>query len=173
MAERRHRDILQNLRKLLGDFNAYDVWSEYLPHVQSLINSSKSSITNQITYQLIFGSYVSSRSDPGKILEIIESEMSETTYIQEIQSKFRRLKERQEETARCQASKVSKLKRTTSPNSFEFSHSVSRASSFFAKLHGNCLGPFLITENVSNGFVNIKNLCFSTIVQASINHLTP
>ncbi|KAL0206366.1 hypothetical protein P9112_001673 [Eukaryota sp. TZLM1-RC] len=28
LAERRHRDILQNLRKLLVDFNTYDVWSE-------------------------------------------------------------------------------------------------------------------------------------------------
>ncbi|KAL0209032.1 hypothetical protein P9112_011619 [Eukaryota sp. TZLM1-RC] len=73
LVERRHRDILQNLRKLLVDFNAYDVWSEYLPYVQLLINSSKSSITNHTPYQVIFGSDVSPRSDPGKILEIIES----------------------------------------------------------------------------------------------------
>ncbi|KAL0214501.1 hypothetical protein P9112_006685 [Eukaryota sp. TZLM1-RC] len=84
LVERRHRDILQNLRKLLVDFNAYDVWSDYLPYVQLLINSSKSSITNHTPYQVIFGSDVSPRSNPGKILDIIESSTSESSLIQEI-----------------------------------------------------------------------------------------
>ncbi|KAL0209185.1 hypothetical protein P9112_011772 [Eukaryota sp. TZLM1-RC] len=119
LVERRHRDILQNLRKLLVDFNAYDVWSEYLPYVQLLINSSKSSITNYTPYQVIFGSDVCPRSDPGKILEIIESSTSESSFMQEIQSKFRRLNEKQEKAAHHQASKASKLTRSTTPNPFE------------------------------------------------------
>ncbi|KAL0206925.1 hypothetical protein P9112_012636 [Eukaryota sp. TZLM1-RC] len=137
LVERRHRDILQNLRKLLVDFNAYDVWSEYLPYVQLLINSFKSSITNHTPYQVIFGSDVSPKSDPGKILEIIESSTSESTFIQEIQSKFRRLKEKQEKAAHHQASKASKLTRSASPNPFEVGQLVLRASSSSAKLHGD------------------------------------
>ncbi|KAL0219751.1 hypothetical protein P9112_005404 [Eukaryota sp. TZLM1-RC] len=150
LVERRHRDILQNLRKLLVDFNANDVWSEYLPYVQLLINSSKSSITNHTPYQVIFGSDVSPRSDPGKILEIIESSTSESSFIQEIQSKFRRLKEKQEKVAHHQASKASKLTRSSTPNPFEVGQLVLRASGSSAKLHGDYLGPFLITEIVSN-----------------------
>ncbi|KAL0206364.1 hypothetical protein P9112_001671 [Eukaryota sp. TZLM1-RC] len=159
LVERRHRDILQNLRKLLVDFNAYDVWSEYLPYVQLLINSSKSSITSYIPYQVIFGSDVSPRSDPGKILEIIESLTSESSFIQEIQSKFRRLKDKQEKAAHHQTSKASKLTRSTTPNPFEVGQLVLLASSSSAKLHGDYLGPFLNTEIVSNSYVNIKNLC--------------
>ncbi|KAL0206827.1 hypothetical protein P9112_012538 [Eukaryota sp. TZLM1-RC] len=173
LVERRHRDILQNLRKLLVDFNAYDVWSEYLPYVQLLINSSKSSITNHTPYQVIFGSDVSPRSDPGKILEIIESSTSESSFIHEIQFKFRRLKEKQEKAAHHQASKASKLTRSTTPNPFEVGQLVLRASSSSAKLHGDYLGPFLITEIVSNSSVNIKNLCTGAIVQASVKHLAP
>ncbi|KAL0218541.1 hypothetical protein P9112_004194 [Eukaryota sp. TZLM1-RC] len=137
LVERRHRDILQNLRKLLVDFNAYDVWSEYLPYVQLLINSSKSSITNHTPYQVIFGSDVSPRSDPGKILEIIESSTSESSFIQEIQSKFRRLKRNKKKAAHHQASKASKLARSSTPNPFEVGQLVLRASGSSAKLHGD------------------------------------
>ncbi|KAL0208260.1 hypothetical protein P9112_010847 [Eukaryota sp. TZLM1-RC] len=138
--ERQHRDILQNLRKLLVDFDAYDVWSEYLPYVQLLINSSKSSITNHAPYQVIFGSDVSPRSDPAEYLKL---------------------------------SKASKLNRSRTPNPFEVGQLVSRASSSSAKLDGAYLGPFLITEIVSNSSMNIKNLYTSTIVQASVKHLAP
>ncbi|KAL0208447.1 hypothetical protein P9112_011034 [Eukaryota sp. TZLM1-RC] len=130
LVERRHRDILQNLRKLLVDFNAYDVWSEYLPYVQLLINSSKSSITNHTPYQTL-----------AKFLKSLKA--------RQIQSKFRRLKEKQERAAHHQASK---LTRSTTPNSFEVGQLVLRASRSSVKLHGDYLGPFLITEIVSNSF---------------------
>ncbi|KAL0209945.1 hypothetical protein P9112_010029 [Eukaryota sp. TZLM1-RC] len=129
--------------------------------------------SNHTPYQVIFGSDVSPRSDPGKILEIIESSTSESSFIQEIQSKFRRLKEKQEKAAHHQASKASKLTRSATPNPFEVGQLVLRASSSSAKLHGDYLGPFLITEIVSNSSANIKNLCTGTIVQASVKHLAP
>ncbi|KAL0206362.1 hypothetical protein P9112_001669 [Eukaryota sp. TZLM1-RC] len=156
LVERQHRDILQNLRKLLVDFNTYD-----------------SSTTNHTPYQVIFGSDVSPSSDPGKILEVIESWTSESTYIQEIESKLRRLKEKQEKAAHHQASKASKLTRSTTPNHSEVGQLVLRASSSFAKLHRDYLGPFLITKIVSNSSVNIKNLCTGTTMQASVKHSAP
>ncbi|KAL0206225.1 hypothetical protein P9112_001532 [Eukaryota sp. TZLM1-RC] len=112
-------------------------------------------------------------SDFIKILEIIERSTSESTFIQEIQSQFRRLKEKQEKAVHHQASKASKLIRSTTPNPFDVGQLVLRASCSSAKLHGDYLGPFLITDIVSNSSVKIKNLCTSTIVQASVKHLTP
>ncbi|KAL0226546.1 hypothetical protein P9112_013870 [Eukaryota sp. TZLM1-RC] len=67
LVARRHRDFLQNLRKLHLNFNAYDAWSEYLPYVQLLLNSFKSSITKYSPCLVIFGSDVFPRSDPGNI----------------------------------------------------------------------------------------------------------
>ncbi|KAL0226717.1 hypothetical protein P9112_014041 [Eukaryota sp. TZLM1-RC] len=93
--ERRHRDILQNLRKLLVDFNAYDAWSKYIPYGQFLVNFSKSSITGYSPYELMFGSNFRLRTDPGKIIKTLESSTSESTYINDIRSKFTRLKKKQ------------------------------------------------------------------------------
>ncbi|KAL0223473.1 hypothetical protein P9112_002863 [Eukaryota sp. TZLM1-RC] len=42
LVERKHRDVLQCLRKLLIDFNDYGNWSTYVPISQLLINSTKS-----------------------------------------------------------------------------------------------------------------------------------
>ncbi|KAL0251740.1 hypothetical protein GEMRC1_000952 [Eukaryota sp. GEM-RC1] len=45
LVERRHRDILQALRKMLIDFNDYDNWSKYIPLVQLLVNTTKKRVT--------------------------------------------------------------------------------------------------------------------------------
>ncbi|KAL0215699.1 hypothetical protein P9112_007883 [Eukaryota sp. TZLM1-RC] len=57
LVERRNRDIFQNPRKLLVDFNAYNTWSEYFPYVQLFINSSKSSIPAYTPDELIFSDF--------------------------------------------------------------------------------------------------------------------
>ncbi|KAL0219483.1 hypothetical protein P9112_005136 [Eukaryota sp. TZLM1-RC] len=53
LVERRHRIILQNLRKLLIDFNAYDNWAKFIPYVQLLANSFKSSVTGFSPFEVI------------------------------------------------------------------------------------------------------------------------
>ncbi|KAL0222753.1 hypothetical protein P9112_002143 [Eukaryota sp. TZLM1-RC] len=68
---------------------------------------------------------------------------------------------------------LSSIVGSSTPNPFEVGQLVLRASGSSAKLHGDYLGPFLITEIVSNSSVNIKNLCTGTIVQASVKHLAP
>ncbi|KAL0207718.1 hypothetical protein P9112_012346 [Eukaryota sp. TZLM1-RC] len=50
---------------------------------------------------------------------------------------------------------------------------VLKASGSSAKLHGDYLRPFLITEILFDSSVNIKYLCTGTIVQASVKHLAP
>ncbi|KAL0215489.1 hypothetical protein P9112_007673 [Eukaryota sp. TZLM1-RC] len=173
LVERRHRDILQNLRKLLVDFNAYDAWSEYIPYVQLLINSSKSSITGYSPYELMFGSDFSPRADPGKIIETLESSTSESTYINNIQSKFARLKKKQEEAELRQASKAPPRDSQIEANPFSPGQLVKRASSSTAKLHGNYKGPFLVIDTPSTSTADIKNLCTGMVVKASVKHLQP
>ncbi|KAL0216183.1 hypothetical protein P9112_008367 [Eukaryota sp. TZLM1-RC] len=108
-----------------------------------------------------------------RFLKSLKARRLNHLFIQEIQSKIRRLKEKQEKAAHHQASKASKLTRSTTPNPFEVGQLVLRASGSSVKLHGDYSGPFLITEIVSNSSVNIKNLCTGTIVQASVKHLAP
>ncbi|KAL0220011.1 hypothetical protein P9112_005664 [Eukaryota sp. TZLM1-RC] len=173
LVERRHRDILQNLRKLLVDFNAYDAWSEYIPYVQLLINSSKSSITDYSPYELMFGSNFSPRADPGKIIKTLESSKSESTYINDIQSKFARLKKKQEEAELCQASKAPPRDSQIEANPFSPGQLVKRATSSTAKLHGNYKGPFLVIDTPSTSTVDKKKLCTGIVVKASVKHLQP
>ncbi|KAL0219638.1 hypothetical protein P9112_005291 [Eukaryota sp. TZLM1-RC] len=161
LVQRRHRDILQNLRKLLIDSNAYDAWSEYIPYVQLLINSSKSSITD-----------FSPRADPGKIIETLKSSTSESTYINDIQSKFARLKKKQEEAELRQASKAPPRDPQIEANPFFPGQLVKRASST-AKLHGNYKGPFLVIDTPSTSTADVKNLCTGMVVKASVKHLQP
>ncbi|KAL0206964.1 hypothetical protein P9112_012675 [Eukaryota sp. TZLM1-RC] len=169
LVECRHRDILQNLRKLLVDFNAYDAWSEYIPYVQLLINSSKSSITGYSPYELMFGSDFSPRADPGKIIETLESSTSESTYINDIQSKFARLKKKQEEAELRQASKAPPRDSQIEANPFSPGQLVKRASSSTAKLHGNYKGPFLVIDTPSTSTADIKNLCTGIVVKAILS----
>ncbi|KAL0219416.1 hypothetical protein P9112_005069 [Eukaryota sp. TZLM1-RC] len=165
LVERRHRDILQNLRKLLVYFNAYDAWSEYIPYVQLLINSSKSSITGYSPYELMFGSDFSPRADPGKIIETLESSTSESTYINDIQSKFARLKKKQEEAEFRQASKAPPRDPQIEANPFSPGQLVKRASSSTTKLH--------VIDTPSTSTADIKNLCTGMVVKASVKHLQP
>ncbi|KAL0214764.1 hypothetical protein P9112_006948 [Eukaryota sp. TZLM1-RC] len=173
LVELRHRDILQNLRKLLVDCNAYDAWSEYIPYVQLLINSSKGSITGYSPYVLMFGSDFSPKADPGKIIETLESSTFESTYINDIQSKFARLKKKQEEAELHQASKAPPRDSQIEANPFSPGQLVKRASSSTTKLHGNYKGPFLVIDTPSPFTADIKNLGTDMVVKASLKHLQP
>ncbi|KAL0205354.1 hypothetical protein P9112_000661 [Eukaryota sp. TZLM1-RC] len=110
-------------------------WSEYIPYVQLLINSSKSSITGYSPFELMFGSDFSPRADPGKIIETLESSTSESTYINDIQSKFARLKKKQEEAELRQAFEALSRDSQIEANPFYPGQLVIRASSSTAKLH--------------------------------------
>ncbi|KAL0229230.1 hypothetical protein GEMRC1_013849 [Eukaryota sp. GEM-RC1] len=89
LVERRHKDILQSLRKMLIDFNDYDNWSKYIPIEQLLVNTTKSRITGFIPYQLMFGSATSLGSDPSKILACLSQEsQSEDSFLADYQSKI-------------------------------------------------------------------------------------
>ncbi|KAL0205430.1 hypothetical protein P9112_000737 [Eukaryota sp. TZLM1-RC] len=83
---------------------------------------------------------------PAKIIETLESSTSESTYINNIQSKFARLKKKQEEAELRQASKAPPRDSQIEANPFSPGQLVKRASSSTAKLHGNYKGPFLVID---------------------------
>ncbi|KAL0212285.1 hypothetical protein RCL1_005911 [Eukaryota sp. TZLM3-RCL] len=97
LVKRRHRDILQNLRKLLIDFNDYDNWSSYIPLVQLLTNAAPHAATGHTPYELMFGSAFSPRSDPSCILKAISSVESKGTFLQEYKLKLDRINKKREE----------------------------------------------------------------------------
>ncbi|KAL0213819.1 hypothetical protein P9112_006003 [Eukaryota sp. TZLM1-RC] len=121
----------------------------------------------------MFGSDFSPRADPGKIIETLESSTSESTYINNIQSKFARLKKKQEEAELRQASKAPPRDSQIEANPFSPGQLVKRASSSTAKLHGNHKGPFLVIDTPSTSTADIKNLCTGMVVKASVKHLQP
>ncbi|KAL0226143.1 hypothetical protein P9112_013467 [Eukaryota sp. TZLM1-RC] len=121
----------------------------------------------------MFGSDFSPRADPGKIIETLESSTSESTYINNIQSKFARLKKKQEEAELRQASKAPPRDSQIEANPFSPGQLVKRASSSTAKLHGNYKGPFLVIDTPSTSTADIKNLCTGMVVKASVKHLQP
>ncbi|KAL0210676.1 hypothetical protein RCL1_005112 [Eukaryota sp. TZLM3-RCL] len=89
LVERRHRDILQSLRKLLIDFNDYDNWATYIPVVQLLINAEASSATGHTPYELMFGSSFSSRSDPTLILKAMETTNSSSSLLKRVPTQIK------------------------------------------------------------------------------------
>ncbi|KAL0229600.1 hypothetical protein GEMRC1_013133 [Eukaryota sp. GEM-RC1] len=91
LVERRHRDVLQSLRRLLVDFNDYDNWSTYIPTVQLQINATKSSITGHTPYELMFGSDISPGADPSGLLDAVEKSTKNVSFIDDIKMKLERL----------------------------------------------------------------------------------
>ncbi|KAL0242862.1 hypothetical protein GEMRC1_005425 [Eukaryota sp. GEM-RC1] len=95
LVERRHRDVLQNLRRLFVDFNDYDNWSTYIPTVQLQINATKSSVTGHTPYELMFGSDLSPGADPCGSLDAVEKSTKNVPFIDDIKMKLDRLTKRE------------------------------------------------------------------------------
>ncbi|KAL0238106.1 hypothetical protein GEMRC1_012579 [Eukaryota sp. GEM-RC1] len=166
LVERRHRDVLQSLRRLLVDFNDYDNWSTYIPSVQLQINSTKSSVTGHSPYELMFGSDISPGADPGTMLKAIECSTSEISFIDDMALKLKRLKEKREKAGARQSSKAPSKK--SQPNPFKAGDLVLKATKS-SKLHGSYCGPFLVMSIDSNTSMSIKNLITGHVGKASIH----
>ncbi|KAL0207306.1 hypothetical protein P9112_011934 [Eukaryota sp. TZLM1-RC] len=123
--------------------------SEYILYVQLLIDSSKGSVTGYSLYELMFGADFSPRAISAKYIQTLESSTSESTYINDIQSKLARLKKKQEEAEHRQASKAPIRDAQIEANPFYPGQLVKRALSSTVKLHGNYKGPFLVIDTPS------------------------
>ncbi|KAL0209869.1 hypothetical protein P9112_009953 [Eukaryota sp. TZLM1-RC] len=97
LVERRHRNILQSLRKILVDSGDYNNWSEYIPIVQLQINSPISRVTGHSPYNLMFGNDHSPRADPSNMFELIKSANVNIPFVKDLEAKLERnLKKRED-----------------------------------------------------------------------------
>ncbi|KAL0229451.1 hypothetical protein GEMRC1_014068 [Eukaryota sp. GEM-RC1] len=150
LVERRHRDVLQSLRRLLVDFNDYDNWSTYIPTVQLQINATKSSITGHTPYELMFGSDISPGADPSNLLAAVEKST------------------KNREKAEVRQSRLKPKKKSGPSQSFNVGDLVLKASKT-SKLHGNYTGPYLVVSIDSKSSVSLKNLITGYVSKTSIH----
>ncbi|KAL0235895.1 hypothetical protein GEMRC1_002477 [Eukaryota sp. GEM-RC1] len=145
VAERRNRDVLHTLRKLLADFNDYDNWSGYLPMTQLLINCTKCRRTGFTPFEMVFGtdSTIDPRNPPTKILEkLTNSSIPATSWLRTIESVSASLIEKWEKAE-------TNLNPPTLPQSNNVDHLfkegsyVLRAFDKSAKLQSPWKGPLL------------------------------
>ncbi|KAL0252144.1 hypothetical protein GEMRC1_001356 [Eukaryota sp. GEM-RC1] len=166
LVERRHRDVLQSLRRLLVDFNDYDSWSRYIPAVQLQINATTSSVTGHSPYELMFGSDISPGSDPGNMLKALEQSRSEIPFVKDMALKLERLTKKREEAETRQTSKAPR--KTNKSNPFKIGDLVLKKSKT-SKLHGSYAGPFLVMSVDSQSSMSIKNLITGHVSKASVH----
>ncbi|KAL0212974.1 hypothetical protein RCL1_006600 [Eukaryota sp. TZLM3-RCL] len=172
LVERRHRDILQNLRRLLVDFNDYDNWSSYIPVVQLLTNSAQNTPTGHTPYELMFGSAFSPRSDPSHIIKAIESVESNNSFLKDYNLKLDRIHQKREEARAIQSAKIPHLSAKLVPN-FRPGDLILRASKSSKKLHGGFSGPFLVVNTPSKSTLTLQNLITGSQSNASVHTCKP
>ncbi|KAL0218671.1 hypothetical protein P9112_004324 [Eukaryota sp. TZLM1-RC] len=169
LVERKHRDVLQCLRKLLIDFNDYGNWSTYVPISQLLINSTKSRKTGFTPYELMFGSSISPRTDPANILGNLSKFETNIPLLDDIKMKNTRLQEKREEAERHQT--LNTPSSVDNTNScfivFNIGDYVLRKTKQNNKLHGSWNGPFLVIDLPSKSTLILKNLTTGTELKAA------
>ncbi|KAL0212942.1 hypothetical protein RCL1_006568 [Eukaryota sp. TZLM3-RCL] len=172
LVERRHRDILQNLRKLLIDFNDYDNWSTYIPLVQLLTNATSNTITGHTPYELMFGSAFSPRSDPSNIIKAINSVETKSSYLEEYKLKLDRIHQKREE---ARANQIAKQPTPPAkhPNPFKPGDLILRFDKSSKKLHGCLTGPHLVIDTPSPSTITFQNLITGSQGTASIKSCKP
>ncbi|KAL0246062.1 hypothetical protein GEMRC1_007278 [Eukaryota sp. GEM-RC1] len=161
VAERRNRDVLFTLRKLLADFNDYDNWSGYLPMTQLLINCQKCRRTGYTPFELIFGteSTIDPRSPPTKILDkLTNSRMPENSWLRTVESVSASLIEKWEKAETNSNAPILPQSEDALHQFKEGSYAL-RIFDRTAKLHSPWKGPYLITKVYSNrNHVKLLNL---------------
>ncbi|KAL0245894.1 hypothetical protein GEMRC1_007111 [Eukaryota sp. GEM-RC1] len=166
VAERRNRDVLHTLRKLLADFNDYDNWSGYLPMTQLLINCTKCRRTGFTPFEMVFGteSSIDPRNPPTKILEkLTNSSIPATSWLRTIESVSASLLEKWEKAE-------TNLNPPTLPQSNNVDHLFKEGS----YLQSPWKGPFLVTKVFTGrNHVKILNLLTGSETLANISSLQP
>ncbi|KAL0246349.1 hypothetical protein GEMRC1_007561 [Eukaryota sp. GEM-RC1] len=167
LVERRHRDVLRNLQRFLIDFGAFDNWAEYIPFVQLQLNATKNRYTEHTPYELMFGSSFGPKADPSLIIKALEASNLNIPFIEDLQRKNERIKEKQESASSNQSSK--RPPKSNKSNPFVIGDLILRSSKTATKLHGKHSGPFLVIEIPSPSSLKIKNLVSGIESQASVH----
>ncbi|KAL0216428.1 hypothetical protein P9112_008612 [Eukaryota sp. TZLM1-RC] len=167
LVERRHKDILQSLRKILVDFGDYSNWSEYIPIVQLQINSTISRVTGHSPYNLMFGSDQSPRADPSNMLEQIKTANINIPFVKVLRAKIEKISKKREEAELRQAQQLPEINKHRNP--FNKGDLVLRSKAN-GKLHCCFVGLFFVEEVKSNKSLLLKYLVAGSTSTASINH---
>ncbi|KAL0219422.1 hypothetical protein P9112_005075 [Eukaryota sp. TZLM1-RC] len=167
LVERRHRDILQNLRKILVGSGDYSNWTEYIPIVQLQINSTISRVTGYLPFNLMFGSDHSPRADPSNMFELIKSANVNTPFVKDAEAKLEKIFKKKEQAELRQAHQLPEVNKHRNP--------FNKGDLFLqfktnGKPHCYFAGPFLIEKVKSNKSLLLKNLVTGSMSMASINH---
>ncbi|KAL0215313.1 hypothetical protein P9112_007497 [Eukaryota sp. TZLM1-RC] len=167
LVKRRHRDILQSLRKILVDSGDYSNWSEYIPIVQLQINSTISRVTGHSPYNLMFGSDHSPRADPSNMFVLIKSANVNIPFVKDLEAKLERISKKRGEAELRQAQQLPEVNKHRNP--FNKGDLVLRLKTN-GKLHGCFAAPFLVETVKSNKSLLLKNLVTNSMSTTSINH---
>ncbi|KAL0218431.1 hypothetical protein P9112_004084 [Eukaryota sp. TZLM1-RC] len=175
LVERKHRDVLQCLRKSLIEFNDYGNWSIYVPISQLFINSAKSRKTGFTSYELMFGSSISPRSDPANILGNLSKFDPNIPLLNDIRLKNIRLQEKREKAERYQTFNTPTSVDNTNSRFivFNIGDYVLRKTKQNNILHGSWNGPFLVIDHPSNSTLLLKNLTTGSELMATKKDCTP
>ncbi|KAL0231424.1 hypothetical protein GEMRC1_010828 [Eukaryota sp. GEM-RC1] len=173
LVERRHRDIVQALRKMLIDFNDYDNWSKYIPLVQLLANTTKSRVTGFTPYELMFGSDTSPGSDPSKIISCLtQNKISEDSFLADYQSKLTRILKIRKEAETTQSSIKSSITTVDRPSLFAIGDIVLPSNKAAKKLQGKQEGPYLVIDIPSKSSFELQNFVTGHRFRSSIHLCT-
>ncbi|KAL0224776.1 hypothetical protein RCL1_002688 [Eukaryota sp. TZLM3-RCL] len=178
LVERKNRDVLSLLRKLLIDFNRFDSWSVLLPSIQLILNTSICSITRQTPHSIIFGTDLSPRRDlltalrfsttnSPSLPQTLKKEDAEQ-YINEL---TRRISDKIDIVNQRQQALIKKMP-TQTPHSFKVNDLVLRTvPKRTSKLHGH-EGPFKI-NSINNSRINITHLASNLSYDCTAQQLIP
>ncbi|KAL0231407.1 hypothetical protein GEMRC1_010811 [Eukaryota sp. GEM-RC1] len=120
LVERRHRDILQSLRKILVDFNDFDNWSSHIPLVQLIVNTNRSRVTGFTPFELMFGTNTDPRGDPSRLLTFLKSsQTSELAFLTDLNLKLNRLQTKEKKQSHLSFQSNLRLPGRRTPSALE------------------------------------------------------
>ncbi|KAL0239782.1 hypothetical protein GEMRC1_009890 [Eukaryota sp. GEM-RC1] len=115
----------------------------------------------------MFGSSFGPKADPSLIIKALEASNLSIPFIEDLQRKNERIKEKQESASSNQLSK--RPPKFNKSNPFEIGDLILRSSKTATKLHGKHSGPFLVIVIPSPSSLKIKNLVSGIESQASVH----
>ncbi|KAL0239781.1 hypothetical protein GEMRC1_009889 [Eukaryota sp. GEM-RC1] len=115
----------------------------------------------------MFGSSFGPKADPSLIIKALEASNLSIPFIEDLQRKNERIKEKQESASSNQLSK--RPPKSNKSNPFEIGDLILRSSKTATKLHGKHSGPFLVIVIPSTSSLKIKNLVSGVDSQASVH----
>ncbi|KAL0251311.1 hypothetical protein GEMRC1_000524 [Eukaryota sp. GEM-RC1] len=180
LVERRHREVLQTLRRLLIDLQAHSNWSTYIPITQLILNTRTSSITNFTPFELIFGSKTDPRQLPLQVIQncTLDDHLPQNSYVDALKQKTSTILNKWKEAENSSNLKKRSLSSRNSATNKKLIDDIQQGdfvlklSEHPSKTHGKWTGPYLV-EDVSYHPSNclIRNLITGISVRCSLYHV--